>query len=191
MAKYSYELKKKVVDEYLAGVGGYNYIAKKYGVSCHSIVERWVASYKACGNEGLLRSRKNINYTFEYKLRVVELYLTTEVSYQELSDLEKINNPSLISNWVMSFRRDGPQGLRPKKKGRKLTMDIKDTTSKSEKIDISEPVNISELQQLRDEVLHLKIENAYLKELRRLRLQDQQLLKEQQESYIASEDHSN
>ena len=32
MAKYSYEFKKKVVQEYLDGNGGYEYLAKKYNI---------------------------------------------------------------------------------------------------------------------------------------------------------------
>ena len=34
MAKYSYEFKKKVVQEYLDGKGGYAYIAKQNGIPC-------------------------------------------------------------------------------------------------------------------------------------------------------------
>jgi len=32
-------------------------------------------------------------YSFEFKLSVVELYLTTEISYQELAFSVGINNP--------------------------------------------------------------------------------------------------
>ena len=32
MPKYSFEFKKKVVEAYLRGEGGYSYLAKKYGV---------------------------------------------------------------------------------------------------------------------------------------------------------------
>jgi transposase len=49
MAKYSCEFKKEVV-------------------------LRWVNAYKEFGTEGLMRSRKNEIYTFEFKLHVVELY---------------------------------------------------------------------------------------------------------------------
>lgn len=55
---------------------------------------------KAFGKDGLMRSRKNESYSFEFKLHVVELYLTTEVSYQELALSVGINNPPLIARWV-------------------------------------------------------------------------------------------
>jgi len=40
---------------------------------------KWVNAYKEFGDDGLMRSRKNKIYTFNFKLHVVELYLTTEV----------------------------------------------------------------------------------------------------------------
>lgn len=46
------------------------------------------------------------------------------------------------------------------------------------------------LKQLEDENLKLRIENAYLKELRRLRLEEEALLKKQRESSTASEKNS-
>ena len=42
-----------------------------------------------------------------------------------------------------------------------------------------------------DELLKLRIENAYLKELRRLRLEDEAKMKDLRESSTASEDNSN
>ena len=74
MAKYSYEFKKKVVDAYLNGEGGYPYLAKTYGIPAWSNIKKWVLSYSKMGDEGLKRSRKKNNYSFEYKLHVVELY---------------------------------------------------------------------------------------------------------------------
>ena len=177
MAKYSYEFKRKVVREYLNGDGSYDYLAKKYNMSQSSVLKTWVASYKEFGDDGLLRSRQNKNYSFQFKLHVVELYLSSEVSYRELALSQGINNPSLITRWVNDFRIVGPDALRPKKKGRKKSLDIKriknnSTTNIEEKtVDISS----EHIKELEDELLKLRIENAYLKELRRLRLEEEAL----------------
>ena len=40
MAKYSFELKKQIVSEYLKVQGGYESLGKKYGVD-NSIIRRW------------------------------------------------------------------------------------------------------------------------------------------------------
>lgn len=124
MAKYSYEFKMKVVQSYLDGEGSYIYLAKKYNIPSKTRIEEWVKGYKEFGKEGLLRSRKNKNYSFQFKLSVIELYLSSEVSYQKLALSQGINNPSQIVKWVNDFRIAGPDALRPKKKGRKKTLDV-------------------------------------------------------------------
>lgn len=182
MAKYSYELKKEIVAEYLKGEGGYGYLANKYGVKSKKDVEKWIHAYKEFGDEGLMRSRKNKSYTFEFKLSVVELYLTTEISYQELALKVGMNNPPLISKWVNGYRIAGPDSLREKCKGRKPIM------PKPKKTDNTDE-NTKYLKQLEDENLKLKIENAYLKELRRLRLEEETQNKKQELS-ATSEDYS-
>ncbi|MBU5476845.1 transposase [Eubacterium sp. MSJ-21] len=98
MAKYSFEFKKKVVNSYLNGEGSFKFIAEKYEIPACSNVEKWVQNYKNFGDEGLLRSRKNELYSFEYKLHVVELYLSSEISYQDLALQEGITNPCMITN---------------------------------------------------------------------------------------------
>ena len=61
MAKYSFEFKKKVVNAYLKGEGGYGYLANQYGVPSKVIVMRWIKAYEMLGDEGLIRSRKKKN----------------------------------------------------------------------------------------------------------------------------------
>ena len=192
MAKYSYEFKQKVVREYLNGKGSYEYISKQSNMPDKKQVRIWVNAYKELGKEGLMRSRKNKNYSFQFKLSVVELYLTSEVSYQELALSQGINNPSLVARWVNDYRIAGPDALRPKKKGRKKTLDIREF-KKPSKSDEEKPVDTSaeHIKELEDENLKLRIENAYLKELRRLRLEEEALLKKQRESSTVSEESSN
>ena len=74
------------------------------------------------GNKGLMCSRKNKTYAFKFKLHVVELYLTTKVSYQELALSVGINNPPLITKWVTDFRIAGSDALKPKQKGWKKSL---------------------------------------------------------------------
>ena len=192
MAKYSFEFKKKVVKDYLEGKGGCGYLANHYGIPNKCIVQRWVKAHESLGDEGLMRSRKNEKYTFEYKLHVVELYLSSEVSYQELACQEGLNNPCILTKWVNDFRIAGPDALRPKKKGRKKSLSSKDNakrTTSNETVFVD--TSAEHVKQLEDELLKLRIENAYLKELRRLRLEEEALLKKQRELSTASEENSN
>ena len=155
MAKYSYEFKKKVVQAYLKGEGGQGYLMKKYGVSAKKRIQEWIAAYEQFGDEGLMRSRKNESYTFEYKLHVVELYLSSELSYQELARQENIKNPGAITKWVNDFRIAGPDALRAKTRGRKKTLDTHNTKTNISPVN-AEPVDTSKehVKQLEDELLN-------------------------------------
>ena len=192
MAKYNYEFKLKVVQEYLNGKGSYDYLSKKHNIPASVRLKEWVATYKEYGKEWLKRSRRKKNYSFQFKLSVVELYLSSEVSYQELALSQGINNPALIVKWVNDFRVAGPTALRTKKKGRKKTLDIREF-KKPSKANEEKPADTSaeHIKELEDELLKLKIENAYLKELRRLRLEEEALLKKQRESSTVSEESLN
>ena len=173
--------------------GGYEYLAKRYGVPARSNIKKWVRNYETHGDKGLMRSRKQDKYSFEKKLSVVELYLASELSYQELALREGIYNPSQICKWVKDFQIAGPDALRPHKKGRKKTLGTSNKKLNIEQDTTTVPVDTSteHVKELEDEILKLRIENAYLKELRRLRLEEEALLKKRRESSTASGENSN
>ena len=188
MAKYSFEFKIKLVNEYLRGEGGYWTLSKRYGIET-AVIRRWVNNYNRFGEQGLMRSRVKQFYSFEFKLHVVELYLASELSYQELALQVGMTDPATITRWVQDYRAAGPEALKPKKKGRKRMMDKEEVIRKIENGDSEEQKEL--LKQLQEENLRLRIENAFLKEARRLRLEEETLLRKQRESSTASEENSN
>ena len=186
MKKYDYKFKKKVVEEYLEGEHGYRYLAKKYHMSTDSLLERWVKAYKAFGDEGL-KPRKSHRYTFQFKLDMVQSYLSSGMSIQEFALSVGMNDPGTIGSWINSYQTGGSNALRPKSERRKTKM------SKTQKSGLEKPSdkpNEEYLKELEEENLRLRIENAYLKELRRLRLEDE-ARNGRQESSTVSEDCSN
>ena len=192
MSKYSFEFKKQVVNAYLNGEGGYTYLANKFGIPSDNTVKLWVDNYNAFGDEGLKRSRKKDFYSFEKKLSIVELYLSSEISYQDLALQEGITNPSMIANWVSRFRAAGPDALRPHKKGRKKTLNTTNGNTQNKPVEESSVDTSAEhVKELEDELLKLRIENAFLKELRRLRLEDEEKMRERHSSSTVSDENSN
>ena len=192
MSKYSFEFKKNVVNAYLNGEGGYGFLAKKFGIPDKSKVKLWVDNYNTFGDEGLKRSRKNDFYSFEKKLSVVELYLSSEISYQDLALQEGITNPSMIANWVNRFRAAGPDALRARKKGRKKSLNTSDGNTQNKLVEESSiDTSAEHVKELEDELLKLRIENAFLKELRRLRLEDEAKMRERHSSSTVSDENSN
>ena len=99
-----------------------------------------------------------------------------------------MTDPVRIFSWVKAYRSAGPEALREKQKGRKRSMDKEKVIRDIEKGDSDEQKEL--LKQLQEENLRLRIENAFLKEARRLRLEEERLLKEQRESSTASEENT-
>ena len=120
MAKYSYELKKKIVDEYLSGKTSYSVLEDKYQMD-ESLIKNWVNNYKQFGDEGLMRSRNKRSYSVEFKLEAITRYETSECSYQQLALELGLTNPSMIANWRRQYREEGIEGLRSHKRGRSVT----------------------------------------------------------------------
>ena len=192
MAKYSFEFKKKIVLDYLDGKGGAQYLSKKYELGSNSQLFKWINAYKEFGDEGLICSRKKTKYSFEKKISVVKLYLSSEISYQDLAIQEGISNPSMICSWVNLFRAVGPDALKPNQKGRKKKLDKHKIDIKAKETEeIIVDTSAEHVKELEDELLKLKIENAFLKELRRLRLEDEAKMRERHLSSKASEENSN
>ena len=148
---------------------------------------------KHTGQVAHLPQDYSFNYSFEKKLTVVKLYLSSKLSYQEVSLQTGIINPNLISHWVCQYRSGGPDALRPKKKGLQKALDTNTPNgkilSRFEKEDTD--TSIEHVKELEAELHELRIENAFLKELRRLRLEDEAKMRERRESSTVSEENSN
>ena len=147
---------------------------------------------KGGGDDGLKRARQRTVFSFQKKLSVVKSYLTSELSYQELAFQSGIGNPSIIARWVSKFRVVGSDALRPHKKGRKKTMGNSKENKPVENIqDYVLDTSPEHVRELEDELLKLRIENAFLKELRRLRLEDEARMRDAHGPSTVSEDNSN
>lgn len=167
MAKYSTEFKMKVVKEYLETNISYKSLSDKYGIPNESVIKIWVNAYKSQGYEGIKVKRENTQYTLEFKLNVVKLYLTGEMSYQSLANELKVNNPSIITRWVKDFREKGIEGLKSKKRGRPSRMSKSQNKSKDTKIESSANISNSENEsltqaQLKEKIKKLEEKNYWL-----------------------------
>ena len=167
MAKYSTEFKMKVVKEYLESSISYISLSNKYGIPNECVIRRWVNAYKSQGYEGIKVKRENTQYTLEFKLNVVNLYLTGEMSYQSLANELKINNPSIITRWVIDFREKGIEGLKSKKRG--IASKMPKLPKKSTDIKIDSSVNLTNSKnnsltqaQLKEKIKKLEERNYWL-----------------------------
>ncbi len=116
--KYTYEFKRQVVEEYLAGRGGVLFLAKKYGIPGKSLVHQWIKSYREFGEDGLKASWTKEVYDAEFKERAVKLYLAGLDSYEEVAAQLHIKTPATLNRWVQEYEAHGASAWAPKKRGR-------------------------------------------------------------------------
>lgn len=199
MVKYSIEFKLKLVTAYLNGEGSYEKISNQSGIKSTKQLRIWVAAYQKFGIQGLVRSRNHQIYTSSFKQSVVESYLTSELSYQQIALKYGLRNPSLVARWKKEFMKDGAAASMERPKGRppimKKNEDKKQTKKKkSIKINSKEFKALSPEQrrilELEQQLRYAEIEIRFLKELRRLRLEDARKMKESQESSVISEENT-
>jgi transposase len=117
------------------------------------LYERWQVR-----GSGALMTRDRKQYDIETKLLIVRRHLQG-VSGRVLAKEYDLPSPGTVTNWTRIYRRDGEDGLRPKKRGRPP-------------VNRENPVPESEVEQLRRENERLRAEVAYLGKLRALRAQE-------------------
>ena len=157
--KFSIEEKERIVLSILNdGVDSYKSIARKLQTS-HRLISLWVDSYKIHGRSGL-SFKNNLDYTGEFKLRLLQDRLNEGLSLHQLS-VKYLISPSVISTWKRQCERDGITALfMRKRKGRPPKLDKEQKSS---------PTNpLSEKERLLKDNEFLRAENEYLKKLQAL-----------------------
>jgi transposase len=162
MSKYSEEFKLSIVQQYLAGVGGFREIARQHGL-CHSVVRRWVLWYQAHGTEGL--KKKFTHYNAEFKLSVLQRIWDDGLSYGQAATAFNIRTPGVLGVWERAYRGGGIDALRFRLEGRPRQMTTPITRPEPKPKPDDENRSHGELLA---ELNHLRMENAYLKKLRAL-----------------------
>ena len=102
----------------------------------------------------------NKRYTPEFKKQVVEAVMQDGLSYEEAAKLYEVHGHGRIQSWERIYLEEGPEGLAIERRGRR-------STGETERL----PSNVEE--DLRAEVQRLRAENAYLKNLQALVLEEE------------------
>ena len=105
------------------------------------------------------------HYTTEFKLQVLQLILKGKMSIRETARFYNIPSDALVGTWLKRFEKSGIKGLIPYKPSGRPPMKPKYARMP--------PPPKTEEDRLRLRILQLEAEVAYLKELRKLRLQEE------------------
>lgn len=164
MAKYSQEFKLEVVQYYLSGFGKKS-TGNKFSIH-PTYVCQWVHAYEQHGLDGLKAKKTKTVFTPEFKMKAV-LMILNGLSIHETRRQLDIRSKSQLQVWLRQYGEQGIDGLKPKPKGRTKKM-TKSTNPKPSRTDQDKTQ-----KELLEELAYLRAENAFLKKLRALRLEQE------------------
>lgn len=125
-SKISYEIKIKLVQEYLEGNCSLRSAATKLGIHPSSI-EGWIRKYKAFGEEGLLNKGYNSAYSAQVKTQAVIDYIDSNGSLSDICIKYKISSTGILQQWIKKynghkiFKSHSTKGDKLMTNGRKTT----------------------------------------------------------------------
>lgn len=99
--KFSKEEMIEACKDYQSGKGSFNSISKNLGVN-KTTFESWYKRYIIHGSYALDQRKFNNSYTKEFKLKVINEYLTGKVSMRSLAAKYAISI-GIISKWVKKY----------------------------------------------------------------------------------------
>ena len=157
MGKYTAAFKLLVVQRYLEGSMGYRTLAEHFGISNHSLIERWVGFFRHHGEDGL--TSKRTSYDAAFKLSVLQHMWDNKLSKGQAATAFNIRRHATVGAWERAYRQGGIEALEPRLTGKPRMQPEKNKPAATEIVD-----NRSR-EELLDELLHLRAEVAYLKKL--------------------------
>ncbi|MBH1942598.1 helix-turn-helix domain-containing protein [Mobilitalea sibirica] len=96
------EFRAKVSQEYLDGLGSYNYLSAKYNIGCKTLRE-WVAKYRIYGIAAFSQKAGNTSYLSDFKNMCVEAVLSGEGSVDDIVATYNISSREVLRCWIKCY----------------------------------------------------------------------------------------
>ena len=96
------EFRVKVSQEYLDGLGSYNYLSSKYNIGCKTLMQ-WVAKYRIYGIAVFSDKAGNTSYSSDFKTMCVEAVLSGEGSVDDIVAKYNISSGKVLRNWIECY----------------------------------------------------------------------------------------
>lgn len=96
------EFRAKVSQEYLDGLGSYDFLADKYNIGSTAL-KSWVAKYRLYGILAFQNKSRNNKYTSEFKKMCVEAVLSGEGSVDDITAKYNISCRSVLNSWISRY----------------------------------------------------------------------------------------
>ena len=104
MAKspHTAEFRAKVSQEYLDGVGSYDYISAKYSIGSKTLRD-WISKYRIYGIAAFAHKSGNTSYSSDFKTMCVEAVLSGEGSVDDIVAKYNISSRAVLRNWIKRY----------------------------------------------------------------------------------------
>jgi len=96
------EFRAKVSQEYLDGIGSYNYLADKYNIGSRTLKD-WVAKYRLHGIAAFYTQTGNASYSASFKMMCVEEVLMGVGSVEDIVAKYNISSGKILRNWILRY----------------------------------------------------------------------------------------
>ena len=100
---YTPELKEKIAKEYLEGVASSIELANTYNIPSDKTVRVWAQKYKEQGMSAFIKRQGNSQYSSEFKTMCVELYISGNMSVDEIVAKYNISAQQILRNWISLY----------------------------------------------------------------------------------------
>jgi len=160
--KYTPELKRQAVNEYLSGSLSQADICLKYDISQRSMLRVWIKLYNSHGDfkqpnsGGAIYMAKGRDTTLEERVDIVSWCIANNKDYGKTIEQYGVSYQQIYA-WVRKYEKDGPEGLIDRRGNRK------DETSMNEVERLQAQLKLKEAENYR-----LQMENDLLKKLEAL-----------------------
>ncbi|WP_331661990.1 transposase [Lachnoclostridium sp.] len=93
------EFRAKVSQEYLDGLGSYDYLSTKYNIGSKTL-KQWVAKYRFYGIAAFATKSGNTSYSSDFKTICVEAVLSGEGSVDDIVAKHNISSREVLRRWI-------------------------------------------------------------------------------------------
>lgn len=101
-SQHSPEQRAMIAQEYLDGKGSSYEIGRNYNINPRT-VQRWAKKYEQHGLNVFIRTIGNANYTSEFKQRCVKIYISGEMSQDEIVAKYNIPSDHTLRRWILQY----------------------------------------------------------------------------------------
>jgi transposase-like protein len=102
-SKYTIEQRVQACEDYLNGTRSLKEICTTLGTQRKRTITEWAKKYEKYGVLAFQERPNNKSYTKEFKLQVIEEYISTQSSLEELIIKYNISSTTQLRNWISVY----------------------------------------------------------------------------------------